>query len=151
MTLLIDNDLNPFIMDNNSIASLILRLGFGLYMILGHGYPKLFKFLNGDFQFAELFGLPSSVNLALAIITEFILPIFVVLGYFTRLASIPIIFTMAVAAFMANYGNPWFAYQAAGGGSKEMALLFLFGFLGIAFLGSGKYSLHAQLLNRRYK
>lgn len=141
---------NSKIMDKNSVAALILRLGFGIYMIFGHGLSKFIKFVNGNFQFAELFGLPASVNLGLAVITEFILPIFVVLGYFTRYASIPVIFTMAVAAFVAHNGDPWFAYQAKGGGSKEMAMLFLFGFAAIAFLGSGKYSLDA-VLGRKYK
>ncbi len=132
-------------MDKSSIAALILRLGFGIYMMFGHGFSKFIKFVNGNFQFAEIFGLPASVNLGMAVITEFILPIFVVLGYFTRYASIPVVLTMAVAAFVAHQGDPWFAYQASGGGSKEMAMLFLFGFAAIAFMGGGKYSLDALL------
>jgi putative oxidoreductase len=36
-----------------------------------------------------------------------------------------------------------FAAAAAGGASKEFALLFLLGFAGTFFLGSGKYSVDA--------
>jgi len=50
------------------------------------------------------------------------------------------IITMAVAAFIVHGGDPFFM-QGAENGSKEPAMLYLIGFLGIYLLGSGRYSL----------
>jgi putative oxidoreductase len=48
------------------------------------------------------------------------------------LASIPVIITMGVAAFIVHASDPV--------AIKEKALLYLFAFLAIALLGAGKHS-----------
>ncbi len=128
-------------MNKVSIASLVLRIGFGIYMIFGHGLSKFMKLVNGDMKFASVMGMPESVSLVLAVLTEFVLPILVVIGFKTRWAAIPPALTMFVAAFVIHGGDAWFAANANGGGSKEMAILFMLGFTAIAILDSGKYSL----------
>ncbi len=56
----------------------------------------------------------------------------VIIGFKTRLAAIPVIITMAVAAFIVHAADPL--------GTKEMAILYLIAFTVIALLGAGKYS-----------
>lgn len=68
----------------------------------------------------------------LVVIAEAICPMLIIIGYKTRLASIPTIITMGVAAFIVHGADPI--------GMKEKALLFLFAFVAIALLGPGKHS-----------
>ena len=123
------------------LTSLVLRLGLGLMMIFGHGLGKLQTLISGEVEFVSLFSLPPEVNLTLAMLAEFLASIFVVVGFKTRWASIPVIITMFIAAFVVHAQDAFFMMKAAGDGSKEFAMLYLVGFLAIALIGSGKYSL----------
>ncbi|ASB50853.1 DoxX family protein [Alkalitalea saponilacus] len=125
--------------NEKDLAALILRIGFGFYMVFGHGLAKLQMLLGGADFFGVLFFGPQ-LSLILVTLAEFFAALMVLVGFKTRLASIPVIFTMAVAAFVVHLSDPWFQ-MGADGGSKELALLFMTGFLGTFFLGSGKYSL----------
>tara|TARA_R100001369_G_scaffold90003_1_gene128361 strand:+ start:438 stop:809 length:372 start_codon:yes stop_codon:yes gene_type:complete len=111
---------------------LFLRLTFS-GMMLTHGIPKLLNLVQGDIQFGDPIGLGPAVSLILAVIGEAICPLLIILGLKTRIAAIPTIITMAVAAFIVHGSDPL--------GTKEMALLYLFGFTVIALLGSGRFSL----------
>lgn len=134
--------------NNTDIGLLIFRLGFGFYMLFGHGWGKMLNLFAGDFQFASIFGLPESISLGLAVFGEVLCSILIIVGFKTRLAAIPAAFTMFVAAFVEHGSDPWFAANANGGGSKEMALLFFLAFTGIAFLGAGKFSLDSLNQNK---
>jgi len=111
---------------------LFLRLTFS-GMMLTHGIPKLLNLIQGDIQFGDPIGLGPTVSLILAVIGEAICPLLIILGLKTRIAAIPTIITMAIAAFIVHGSDPL--------GTKEMALLYLFGFTAIALLGSGRFSL----------
>ncbi|WP_339698552.1 DoxX family protein [uncultured Marixanthomonas sp.] len=111
---------------------LFLRLTFS-GMMLTHGIPKLLNLIQGDIQFGDPIGLGPTVSLILTVIGEAICPLLIILGLKTRIAAIPTIITMAVAAFIVHGSDPL--------GTKEMALLYLFGFTAIALLGSGRFSL----------
>lgn len=124
-----------------TIATFVLRIGFGSMMLFGHGLGKLRMLIEGNIQFPELFGLSPMVNLILATTAEFLASIFIILGFKTRWASIPLIVTMAVAAFKIHWDDAFFAMNANGGASKEFAMIYLIGFLSIGFLGSGNFSI----------
>lgn len=102
-------------------------------MMLTHGLPKLQKLVSGNFEFGDPIGIGAAPSLFLTVIGEFLCPILIIIGFKTRLASIPAAVTMLVAAFIAHGGDPF--------GKKEMALLYLVGFITIALLGPGKYSI----------
>lgn len=111
---------------------LIVRVAVAAFM-LTHGYPKLMKLLaGGEIQFADPFGLGMYFSLVLAVFAEFFCSILVGLGIGTRLAAIPLIITMSVAAFIAHGSDPF--------GRKELALLYLVVFVFLLFTGSGKFS-----------
>ncbi len=110
----------------------LLRISMSA-MMLTHGLPKLQKLISGDFEFGDPIGIGAAPSLFLAVIGEFICPILIIIGYKTRLATIPTGITMLVAAFIVHAADAF--------GSKEKALLYLVGFVAIALLGPGKYSI----------
>lgn len=113
------------------LGLLILRLFFGAAM-LTHGYPKLQRVLDGNFQFGDPLGVGPEVSLILAVFAELICSALLIVGALTRLATIPLIVTMVVAFFVVH-GTDAF-------GDKEMAFLYLGAYLTLFFTGPGKYS-----------
>ncbi len=117
---------------NSDLGLLILRVGLSA-LLLTHGIPKLTAFINGDMAIVgdpiKLGGLISSI---LALIAEFIAPVLIIIGVKTRLATIPVIILMAVAAFLVHAGDPI--------ATKEKALMYLIGFLAIGLMGAGRFS-----------
>lgn len=111
---------------------LVLRAGAGAFMMT-HGVPKLQKLLAGDLAFADPFGIGSTPSLILAVFAEVFCSALVVLGIATRLATLPLIVTMSVAAFMIHANDPF--------ARKEMAFLYLLIFITILVYGSGKFAL----------
>lgn len=111
---------------------LFLRLGFSILMMT-HGWPKFQRVLSGDTAFADPLGLGELPSLYLTIFAELVAPIFVIIGYKTRIFAASTAFTMAVAAFIVHGADPL--------AKKEMALLYLIAFLSITLLGSGRYAL----------
>ncbi len=124
---------------NVNIGLLILRLSAGGFM-LSHGYPKLQRLLAGDMGFGDPLGLGSEVSLILAVFAEFFCSILLMLGLGTRLATLPLIVTMAVAAFIAHGSDPF--------GRKELALMYLVSYVVILLNGAGKFSLD-QLIGKK--
>lgn len=142
----------------NSAGLLILRIGMGVYMAT-HGWGKVQMVIGGKFdQFGDPIGIGSGPSLVLAAGAEFVCALLVVIGLGTRLAAIPVVFTMAVAAFIAHSANPWTAgegyrlfmeKQAQSWASKEPAMTFLIAFLALVFTGAGKYSVDALLCRKK--
>jgi putative oxidoreductase len=137
---------------SSSVGLLILRLGVGGYM-LSHGWGKLQMMLSGDFEkFGDPIGLGSGLSLVLVTLAEFLCALLVMFGLATRLATLPVVIAMAVAAFVAHGGDPWSSEQAAmlfmageakSWASKEPALMFLAVFLALMFTGAGMFSFDA--------
>ncbi|MEX2589477.1 MAG: DoxX family protein [Chitinophagales bacterium] len=125
---------NPGTYNNNiDLSLLILRLVFGALMIT-HGWGKWLKLIGDDpIKFSDPLGVGVFASLALAVFAEVFCSMLLIFGAATRLASIPLIITMAVAAFIVHAED---ALQ-----DKEMALLYLTVYLAIAISGSGKYAL----------
>lgn len=119
------------------LGLLLLRLGFGLTMLFGHGWRKLTQFGEIAPQFPDPIGLGSQVALGLAVGAEFFCALAIVIGLYTRWLAIPLAFTMLVAFAVIHSADPW--------STKEMAFLFLIAFSAIVLLGPGKYSLDARL------
>ena len=141
-----------------SIGLLILRLGVGGYLIT-HGWGKLQMLLAGGAEkFGDPIGLGSTLSLALVTTSEFLCALLIILGLATRLAAIPVVISMSVAAFVIHARDPWTMEAAAkaffSGASKtwfskEPALLYLIPFLSLVFTGGGKLSLDGLIAMRR--
>jgi putative oxidoreductase len=130
---------NQFLLITNSsdVSKLILRLSFSLTMLFAHGYGKLASAEQLFSKFPDPIGLGSELSYLLAVFAEFFCALFIALGIFTRLATIPLIITMLVAIFAIHINDPWHKI--------EFPLLYLFAFVAIFFSGAGKYSLDHKL------
>ena len=69
------------------IGLLLLRVGFSVGLMT-HGYGKFLRVLEGNFKFSDPIGIGSSASLILASFGEFIAPIFIIIGWKTKLFSI---------------------------------------------------------------
>lgn len=116
-----------------SLGLLVLRVGAGLMMLVGHGWGKLAGFGTLSQKFPDPLGITSPVSLALAIFGELVCSALIVLGVYTRLAAVPALATMAVAAGIHHAGDPW--------ADKELAVLFGLVFLVLVIAGGGRYTL----------
>lgn len=126
--------------ENISISLLFLRIVAGVFM-LTHGYGKLLMlFGDGPVKFADPVGIGMTASLVLAVLTEFLCSIFLILGVATRFSAIPLLITMLVAGLIIH-GPDAFA-------RKELALLYAAIYAFIAIAGPGKYSVDNWILNK---
>ncbi|MEP6675525.1 MAG: DoxX family protein [Ferruginibacter sp.] len=122
-------------------AMFVLRVGFGV-LIANHGYDKLQHFEMYKTQFINFMGMGQSVSLSLVIFAELGCGILLVLGFATRLASIPLIITMLVALTKVHNWQV-FDFKAANNG--EMPCLYLLAFIVILCAGPGKASVDGMI------
>ena len=115
------------------VGLLILRVGFSLLMIIEHGWKKMMGFENIAPNFPDPLGVGSTISLALAVAGEVFFPLLMIVGFYTRLASIPASITMVVAAFIVHAGDSL--------KDRESALMYLIAFLAIGLLGPGRISI----------
>ena len=118
---------------SGDLALLILRMTFGLFMMLNHGWGKLVNFSERSEDFYNFLGLGSSISLGLTIFAEFVCAFLLAIGLFTRLATIPLIATMLVAILVIHGADPI--------ADREMAFLYLAPCVAILLMGPGRYSL----------
>ena len=124
--------------NQKDLAQLLLRLTFGGLMLLNHGWKKFEKLLaGGEIKFADPLGLGAEFSLYLTVFSEVFCAFLVTIGLFTRWVSIPLIITMVVAAFVVHGADPF--------AKKEMALLYLVGYICIYIFGPGRYSVDSRL------
>ena len=110
-------------------------------MLLTHGWSKLTGFGSLSDKFPDPLGVGSAFSLVLAIFAEVFCSLAVAAGIGTRVAAIPVIITMTVAAFMVHGDDPW--------AKKEFALMYAIPFLALMFTGAGRYSIDAIVCKAR--
>ena len=123
------------------IGLLILRVTTGLTMVYAHGFQKLTK-LMGDqpIRFADPIGIGELPGFYLTTFAEFVCASLIILGLFTRWATVPLIIAMFVAVFLVNWPKPFT--------EGETAFLYLSACVVIFLLGPGKYALDAKLVGK---
>jgi putative oxidoreductase len=115
-----------------NFSLLLLRLGISSLM-LTHGWPKLQRLLGGgEISFSDPLGIGAVPSLVAATLTEVVGSVLIMLGLGTRLASISLIFTMAVAVFLHHANDPF--------ARKELGLLYMLVYIVLLIMGSGKFS-----------
>ncbi len=126
-----------------SLGLLVLRVSFGGMMLAGHGLPKLLGYAETVKVFPDPIGLGAHVALSLAIFAEFFCSVLLILGLGTRLAVIPLMVTMLVAAVVAHGDDPW--------AKKELAVAYLAAFTTLLITGSGGFGLDRFIRLQRRK
>ncbi|MCI0750246.1 MAG: DoxX family protein [Flammeovirgaceae bacterium] len=122
------------------LSILLLRLSFG-GMIFLHGLGKLFDLVSGKSDFPDPIGLGSTTSLFLVTFAEFGCSLLLIVGLLTRLALMPLIFTMMIVVFVHE------AHLEIG--DKEPPILFMLAFIGLLVAGPGKYSIDHRLFKQK--
>jgi len=134
MTIMIKNIFNPGNYPQKiDLGLLMLRLSAGIFM-LSHGIGKFSK-LSGDepIKFADPIGVGETASLALTVFAEVFCSLLLIFGLATRLAAIPLLFTMLVIVLIVHVHD--------GFGKQELPLLYSMVYLTIAIAGAGKISM----------
>ncbi len=116
---------------------LILRVGMSFFMI-HHGYDKLQNFLAGVADFPDPLHVGNRLSMGLTVFAEFFCSILLILGLYTRLATIPLIICMVVVIFIISKGEPL--------GEREHAIMYLISYIAIFLTGAGNYSIDHKIL-----
>ena len=103
---------------------------------------KLQGFESLSATFPDPLGIGSQLSLSMAIFGELVCSTAVIFGFLTRLAIIPMAFTMTVAFFITHGGS-----LAEG----ELAFAYLVVFVLLFFAGPGKYSIDGLLAGKFLK
>ena len=117
----------------------ILRIMTGL-LFLEHGTQKLLGFPPSEHAFPPLFSL-----MGLQGVLELVGGFLILIGLLTRPVAFILAGNMAVAYFMAHAPKGFFPTLNGG----QLAILFCFVFLYLAFAGGGEWSVDAQIARRR--
>lgn len=124
---------------SNDIAKLILRLSVGI-MMLFHGFEKIVNGIGGIKHLTVSAGLPEFFAYGVYV-GEVIVPIFIVLGLYARVASVFLAINMTMAIFLAH-GDSLFSLSKHGSPVIELPFFYLVLSIVIFLLGSGKYSVN---------
>lgn len=128
-----------FLPKSQDVALLILRLGFGGYMLVFHGWGKLIGWSDKSGGFPDPLGVSSPVSLSLTVFAEVLGALFLILGLYTRLSATLLTVTMGVAFFMVHGG------KFAGVGNGELAFVYGLAFLALIFTGGGRFAIDRKL------
>ncbi|MCC9600288.1 DoxX family protein [Stieleria sp. JC731] len=124
----------------SSIGLLVLRLAFGCFMLV-HGWQKLSGFSEMSGGFPDPLGVGNQLSLVMAIGAEFGCSLLLLVGLGTRLAVIPLGFTMIIALFVVHGADPW--------QKKELAACYLAVYITLFLTGPGPLSIDDLIRRRR--
>lgn len=126
---------------SNDIAKLLLRLLVGI-MMLFHGVEKIIHGISGIKKLTVAMGLPEFIAYGVYI-GEVVVPIFIILGLYARVASVFLGINMTMAIFLA-YSGSIFGLSKHGSPLIELPLFYLVLSIVIFLLGSGRYAVNAK-------
>jgi len=125
---------------NIDFALLLLRITAGPFM-LTHGWGKFLKLMGDEpIKFADPIGVGVTASLVLVVFSEVFCSILLFFGITTRLAAIPLIITMLVAAFIIHADD--------GFGRQELPLLYTAIYIVFVINGAGKFSIDNWVYNK---
>ncbi len=124
--------MNFFKDTSKDLGLLLLRFFVSILMIFPHGWSKALNFGNRMENFPDPLGIGSFLSLSGTVFSEVICSLMLILGIKTRWFSVPLFFTMIIAAFVVHGSDPWMR--------KEKAILYAVVYLVLMITGGGKYS-----------
>jgi len=127
-----------FVPSSADAGLLVLRLWFGLSLLVLHGWDKLSGFQKMSGGFFDPLHVGHRNSLILALVGEVLCPTLLVLGLFTRFAALGCAINMSVAFFLIHKG------ALHGGRNGEMAFIYLGAFVVVFIAGSGRYALDGK-------
>ncbi len=120
---------------SKDLGQFFLRVSSGLLLLCVHGMPKLLNWRTEILHIDDPLHLGNGLTLFCAIFAEVICSIFIILGLYTRLATLPILFLLFVAMIVVHAG--WTLEQG------QFGWLLIISFGSIALIGPGRYAIDA--------
>ncbi len=130
--------------NGRDLGLLIIRVVFGIVLLYGHGAEKLSTIFSGqEIQFMDPIGLGANLSFYLAAFAEGICSILLILGLFSRLASVILTINFIVITILHAF------IMGDGFNILELRFLYLSAFLATFFIGPGRYSLDYLFFNNK--
>lgn len=122
------------------VALCIFRIIVSLELIVVHGFKKIGIGLSTPESVPNPFGMPENLNQTLAIVANIGFPIFIILGFLTRLATLPILAVTLTGYFILHVHDSLII--------KDIPLMYSLCFLFLMIVGPGKYSID-QIIHKK--
>jgi len=122
---------------SDDTGKLLLRLAVA-GIILFHGVFKLTHGVDWITQPLGDLGLPGFLRYG-TYLAEVVAPIFILAGYWTRLAALVVAFDMFMAIVLVLRHQAFAVKEAGGGWGIELEAMLLLTSLALFFIGAGKY------------
>ena len=128
------------------VGLLVLRLLVGASLFLKHGWEKPTHFAEMAAHFPDPIHVGSVPSLIVALVSDTVCSVLVILGLATRAAALYVAINVAVAWSLVQHFAFFTGSQADKG---EICFLYLGVFLALGLTGAGRYSLDELIPNRR--
>ncbi|KAA0128338.1 DoxX family protein [Chryseobacterium sp. SN22] len=119
------------------IALLIFRIALSLELIAAHGLKKLGVGVAEAEQVPNPLHLPEAFNSLFADAANLVFPVFVICGFFTRAAVLPILAVTLTGYFVLHWNDALLI--------KDTPFMYSLCYLFLFFTGPGKYSVDNYL------
>jgi len=118
------------------VTLLIFRILLSLSLINTHGLKKIVHFEETVAHIPDPFGLGGEMSTYFAIFANIFCPVFIIIGFMTRAALLPIMMTTAIGFFVVHINDPW--------AIKDVPLMYLMTSTLLFVLGPGSISLDGK-------
>lgn len=119
---------------------LFFRVAVSLELLIAHGLKKIGIGVAIAETVPNPLGLPDFFNQAFAIVANIIMPLFITVGLFTKIATLPILSITLTGYFIVHFNDPIAV--------KDVPFMYSVSFLFLTIVGPGKYSLDYYFLNK---
>ena len=122
----------------NNCFMLLFRIIVSLELIVVHGLKKVGVGVTQAEIVPNPLGFPETFNHVFAVSANIVFPLFVIFGFFTRLATLPILAVTLTGYFVVHGHDPLL--------ERDIPFMYSMVFLLILALGPGKYSLDGKFI-----
>jgi putative oxidoreductase len=128
----------PIVFDS---GMLLLRIAVSLEIAIVHGFKKIGVGVAQSENIPNPLHLPKAFNNVFAIAANIIFPFFVLIGLFTRLATLPTLAVTLTGYFVVHWNDSLL--------QRDTPFIYSLIFLVILILGPGKYSIDNAIYKKR--
>ena len=133
------NTINDKVISSDTTL-LLFRSIVSTQLIVVHGLKKIGIGTGVAETVPNPFNFPNWFNDSFAITANLIFPLFIIAGFYTRLATIPVLAVTLSGYFVVHWNDSLLV--------SDVPFMYSLSFLLIAFLGAGKYSIDQYLRNK---
>lgn len=119
------------------VSLLIFRILLSVELIVAHGLKKIGVGVSEAEQVPNPLHLPEAFNSLFADAANLVFPVFVIFGFFTRIAVLPILAVTLTGYFILHWNDALLV--------KDTPFMYSLCCLFLLFMGSGKYSVDHYL------